>query len=62
MSPPESELGGPALVPTQEMELTELSARQRCSCLRKVNELDALTGGKYDLVLSNKEHGENVRG
>ena len=27
-----------------------------------VNELDALAGGKYDLVLSNKEHGENVRG
>jgi hypothetical protein len=36
--------------------------RERCSCLRKVNELDARTGGKYDLVLSNKEHGENVRG
>ena len=35
--------------------------RERCSSLRKVNELDALTGGKYDLVLSDNEHGKNVR-
>jgi len=26
--------------------------RERCSCLRKVNELDARTGGKYDLGLA----------
>jgi hypothetical protein len=32
------------------------------ACLRKVNEIDAFTGGKYDFVLSNKEPGENVRG
>jgi hypothetical protein len=32
------------------------------SCLRKVNELDALTDDMYDFVLSNQEHGENVRG
>jgi hypothetical protein len=32
------------------------------ACLRKVTEIDAFTGGKYDFVLSNKEHGENVRG
>jgi len=27
-----------------------------------VNEIDVFTGGKYDFVLSNKEHGEIVRG
>jgi hypothetical protein len=30
--------------------------------LRKVNEIDAFTGDEYEFVLSNKEHGENVRG
>jgi hypothetical protein len=34
--------------------------RHDAACLRKVNEIDAFTGGKYDFVLSNKEHGENV--
>jgi hypothetical protein len=32
------------------------------ACLRKVNEIDAFTGGKYDFVLSNKENGDIVRG
>jgi hypothetical protein len=27
----------------------------------EVNEIDAFTSGKYDFVLSNKEHGEIVR-
>jgi hypothetical protein len=52
-------------------DLRSASGRIRCSarlggtiaaCLRKVNEIDAFTGGKYEFVLSNKEHGENVRG
>jgi hypothetical protein len=38
-----------------------LAARLRLA-FEKVNEIDAFTGGKYDFVLSNKEHGENVRG
>src|SRR4051812_20615320 len=32
------------------------------TCLRKVDEIDARTGDKYDFVLSNNEHGENVHG
>jgi hypothetical protein len=38
------------------------SARERCSCLQRVNELDALSGCKYGFGLSNKKHGENSRG
>ena len=56
---------------TRMVDLRTALGRIRCSarlrgtiaaCLRKVNEIDVFTGGKYDFVLSNKEHGENVRG
>jgi hypothetical protein len=56
---------------TRLVDLRTALGRIRCSarlrgtiaaCLRKVNEIDVFTGGKYDFVLSNKEHGENVRG
>jgi hypothetical protein len=30
--------------------------------LRKVNEIDDFTGGKYDFALSNKVNSESVRG
>jgi hypothetical protein len=59
-SPPS--LNGGIQRPAQPVRCNERLGGRVATCLRKVNEIDARTGGKYEFVLSNNERGENVRG
>jgi hypothetical protein len=57
-----SEANGGIQRPAQPVRCNERLGGVIATCFRKVNEIDARTGGKYDFVLSNNERGENVRG
>jgi hypothetical protein len=60
--PPKSVRNGGIQRPAQPVRCNERLDGGIATYVRKVNEIDARTRGKYDFVLSNNERGENVRG